>query len=111
LSLVALWATKDNGFKMREDSHVEYVFAAMVVLLYAQTIVIAFRRGPDDPSWERRWWGLDSARRERIADASYSSSRLAELEDPEEAHLAEGYRRRLDRRGAYRGLVVASLRA
>jgi hypothetical protein len=91
---------------MREDSDVDYVFAAMVVFLYAQEFVSAFGRGPDDLSWERRWWGLDSTRRERIADASYSNSRLAELEDPEEAQLAKGYRRRQNRRGAYRGLAV-----
>jgi hypothetical protein len=101
--------TKDNGFKMREDSRVNYVFAALVALIYAQSLVNAFRRGPDDPSWERRWWELDSTRRERIADASYSNSRLAEIEDPEEARLAKGFRRRLNRRDAYRGLAVSPI--
>jgi hypothetical protein len=101
-----VWATKDNGFKMREDSRVDYVFAAMVVLLYAQSLVSAFRRGPDDPSWERRWRELDSTEREWIADASYSNSRLAELAGPEKVQLAKGFRRRLNRRDAYRGLAV-----
>ena len=88
---------------MREDSRVDYVFGGMVVFLYAQVLVSSFRRGPDDASWERHWWELDPAERERIADASHSNSRL---ENPEEAQLAKGFRRRLSRRGAYRGLAV-----
>jgi hypothetical protein len=94
---------------MREDSRVDYVFAGMVAVLYAHALASAFRGGPDDPNWDRRWWALGSAGRERIADASYSNSRLADLEDPEEAQLAKGFRRRLNRRGAYRDLVVFPL--
>jgi hypothetical protein len=69
-------------------------------------LVSSFRRGPDDAIWERRWWELDPTDRERIADASHSNSRLAELADAKETQLAKGYRRRLNRRGAYRGLAV-----
>jgi hypothetical protein len=85
---------------------VDFLFAGMVAVFYVETLVSAFRRGPDDPSWETRWWGLDSTGRERIADASYSNSRLAELVDPVETQLAKGFRRRVNRRSAYRGLVV-----
>jgi hypothetical protein len=91
---------------MREDPRVDYVFAGMVVLLYAQVLVSSFRRGPDDAGWERRWWELDPTERERIADASRSNSRL---ETPEETQLAKGFRRRLNRCGAYRGLGVFPL--
>jgi hypothetical protein len=91
---------------MREDSDVDFLFAGIVVVLYGEAFVSAFRRGPDDPSWETRWRSLDSTGRERIADASYSNSRLSGLADPEETQLAKGYRRRLNRRSAYRGLAV-----
>jgi hypothetical protein len=85
---------------------VAFLFAGMVVVFYVEALVSAFRRGPDDPSRETRWRALDLDGRERIADSSYSSSRLAELVDPEENQLAKGYRRRLNRRSTYRGLAV-----
>jgi hypothetical protein len=91
---------------MREYSGVDFVFSGMVVVFYVQALVSAFRRGPDDPNWETRWRALDSTGRERIADASYSNSRLNRLVDPEGARLAKGYRRRLNRRSAYRGVAV-----
>jgi hypothetical protein len=85
-----------------------YIMAGAVVVFYVDALVHTFRRGRDDSSWEARWSELDSSDRQRIADASYSSSGFAEL-DPDEAMLADGLRHRLNRRSAYRSLAVFPL--
>ncbi len=69
----------------------------------------ALWRGVDDPGWEKRWRELDPADRTRIATATRLVTSRVELDEPEEAGLAEGFRRRDQRRQSYIELPVLLL--
>jgi hypothetical protein len=105
--LVALWVTKDNGFRMREDCGVNIVFTCLAALVTVLVAVGAFRRGPDGPNWELRWRGLNPDDRSRIVAAAREDRDTPS--DPEDLELVSGYRRRRRRWRGYIELPVFSL--
>jgi hypothetical protein len=75
---------------------VEYVWAAISILVVLLTFEGAFRRGADTPTWDLRWRSLDAAGRERVAAAAKSKASEDELTTPEHLEardLVAGYRR------------------
>jgi hypothetical protein len=88
---------------MREDTRVDFLVAAVILAAFFAALPAAFRSGADSLNWELRWQGLGPEDRARISAAARSHEKL---DDPEEAELASGLRRRDQRRNAYVELVL-----
>jgi hypothetical protein len=77
---------------------VDIALLILLVPVLVSMISTAVGAGEDSSTWELRWRSLPAADRDRIADATCAGT---ELDDPEDAELAAGFRSRRRRRSSY----------